>query len=585
MRIPFANRTADVDLPAVPGQPKVTVKAVIDAFRDQVPNNFEALFEAFVLLSPRKVRVTCRTSRALEDVCHLGLSFRDSPVIFHPCRSAKWVNITRLSYGVPNEAILAALSPFGKVHNIKMDTYKGVYVGVRNVLMDISTPIPSSLKIAEHWCNLFYPGQTPTCFACRKVGHSRANCPEARDPLAPAIDAAAGVDPPILLSPARNDLMRQLVDSVVDRVAPHFPAAPPAPYAAAVRTGLDADPNTAGDRFINDDGLVGPKIADVGHVPDLPRADLNLTDVGLGGPQTIDDGPQLAVVSASGDSKINDVAPPGPPLHDDPTITDADHPGPKITDVGHPLAITGAVGDPKINDADLDGPKINDDGHTLVIPGDVGDPKINDADLDGPKIADEGHRDTSVLTSPDSQDTSSEDDFLDEGHSSALVIDTDAIDADDDASDGGMEVTTETFKRERSDDSSSDSSDGSPLRHRKKGKAIEHALSHLLTVATATPIPDDDDERSPDLISDPPVNPDNVAEPSLSVDTDCTDYPLTQATPIVKPSVPKASASQSSSSGLDMFLSQRTQPQPVVGTHVVLAPRHGGTLLNNFSFL
>ena len=33
MRIPFANRTANVDLPAVPGQPKVTVRAVIDAFR------------------------------------------------------------------------------------------------------------------------------------------------------------------------------------------------------------------------------------------------------------------------------------------------------------------------------------------------------------------------------------------------------------------------------------------------------------------------------------------------------------------------------------------------------------------------
>ena len=48
MRIPFANRTADVDLPAVPGQPKVTVRAVIDAFRDQVLRDFETLFEAFV---------------------------------------------------------------------------------------------------------------------------------------------------------------------------------------------------------------------------------------------------------------------------------------------------------------------------------------------------------------------------------------------------------------------------------------------------------------------------------------------------------------------------------------------------------
>ena len=86
MRIPFANRMADVDLPAVPGQPKVTVKAVIDSFRDQVPKNFEVLFEVFVLLSLRKVRVTCKSSRALEDVSHLGLSFWDSSVTFHPCR-------------------------------------------------------------------------------------------------------------------------------------------------------------------------------------------------------------------------------------------------------------------------------------------------------------------------------------------------------------------------------------------------------------------------------------------------------------------------------------------------------------------
>ena len=43
MRIPFANRTPDADLLAVQGQPKVTVKAVIDAFRDQFLRDFETL--------------------------------------------------------------------------------------------------------------------------------------------------------------------------------------------------------------------------------------------------------------------------------------------------------------------------------------------------------------------------------------------------------------------------------------------------------------------------------------------------------------------------------------------------------------
>ena len=48
MRIPFANRTADVDFPAVPGQLKVTIKTVIGSFREHVSSNFE-----FVFLPPR----------------------------------------------------------------------------------------------------------------------------------------------------------------------------------------------------------------------------------------------------------------------------------------------------------------------------------------------------------------------------------------------------------------------------------------------------------------------------------------------------------------------------------------------------
>ena len=67
---------------------KVTVKVVIDAFRDQLPSNFAELFEAFVLLSPRKVRVTCCSPRRLEEV---GLTFQNTPVTFHPCKTAKWV--------------------------------------------------------------------------------------------------------------------------------------------------------------------------------------------------------------------------------------------------------------------------------------------------------------------------------------------------------------------------------------------------------------------------------------------------------------------------------------------------------------
>ena len=51
MHIPFANWTADVVIPAVAGQPKETVKSVIDEFQHQFPEGFRELFEAFVLPS------------------------------------------------------------------------------------------------------------------------------------------------------------------------------------------------------------------------------------------------------------------------------------------------------------------------------------------------------------------------------------------------------------------------------------------------------------------------------------------------------------------------------------------------------
>ena len=252
-----------------------------------------------------------------------------------------------------------------------------------------------------------------------------------------------------------------------------------------------------------------------------------------------------------------------PSTNGDQSITDEGLVCPKIDDAGQHGDSNLPSNDLHINDAGHGGPKIDDEGHQLVVDGTSDDLKINDADHHGPKIDDEGHRNTSVSALSDvSQDSMSEDGLIDEGHSFALVIDTDAVDADDDESDGGMEVGNQASKREHLDGSASDSSDGS-LRHCKKGKAIGDALSRLLTEASATPVPDDD-KRSPDLILETPVDPDPVDKLSWYVDTDC---PLTKKTPIVKPSVKINTASQSSSSGLEMFLPQKTQPKPVVGTH------------------
>ncbi|CAB3986639.1 Transposon TX1 uncharacterized 149 kDa [Paramuricea clavata] len=177
MKIPFSNRTVDVELPNTQGQAKVTVKNIMEDFHRQMGDDFPTLFEAFVLLSPRKVRITCRTALNMEEVCHFGLTFRDVRLKFNPVRTAKWVNITRLSYGIPNEVIADALKPYGKIIQIKMDSFHGVYVGVRQVLMELCKPIPSRLIIAAHSCNCFYVGQAQTCFSCHQTGHMTKDCP------------------------------------------------------------------------------------------------------------------------------------------------------------------------------------------------------------------------------------------------------------------------------------------------------------------------------------------------------------------------------------------------------------------------
>lgn len=73
--------------------------------------------------------------------------------------------------------VAEAFKPYGKVLSRNMDTYGKVYVGVRNVLVDIQSPIPSQMLIAGHRCNVFYPGQPKTCFSWQSLDHDIKHCP------------------------------------------------------------------------------------------------------------------------------------------------------------------------------------------------------------------------------------------------------------------------------------------------------------------------------------------------------------------------------------------------------------------------
>lgn len=175
--IPFVNRTCDIILSDHLDAKDINVREVIDELRSQC-DSFTDMFEAVVFMAPGRFRLTCKSSRKLEAAEQMGLLVRGWPVEFRPISTFKWVNITRLSYGIPEVEISKVLEPYGRIKIIKSEQYSNVYTGVRNVLMEVRHDIPARIRIAGHWCFVHYKGQKKLCFQCGKEGHMRGNCPD-----------------------------------------------------------------------------------------------------------------------------------------------------------------------------------------------------------------------------------------------------------------------------------------------------------------------------------------------------------------------------------------------------------------------
>ena len=173
--IPHLNKTVDILLSERIDARTVNVREVIDDLRGQV-DDYTAVFEAVVLMAPGRFRVTFKSSRKMEVAENSGLHIRGLPVDFVPVSQFKWVNVTRLSYGVPDEEIHRVLEAYGVIRLIKSEVYSLIYTGVRHVLMEVRENIPSRLKIAGHWCFVHYRGQKRVCFQCGKEGHQRDRC-------------------------------------------------------------------------------------------------------------------------------------------------------------------------------------------------------------------------------------------------------------------------------------------------------------------------------------------------------------------------------------------------------------------------
>ena len=103
------------------------------------------------MMAPGRCCVTFKGARKIEVAEHTSLTVQGLPVEFRPVSKYTWINVTHLSYGVPDEEISKVLSGFGEIRKISSEVYSCIYTGVRHVLMEIKQPIPFRMQIAGHW--------------------------------------------------------------------------------------------------------------------------------------------------------------------------------------------------------------------------------------------------------------------------------------------------------------------------------------------------------------------------------------------------------------------------------------------------
>ena len=173
--IPYASRTVDIILHPDCPLPKKGAKDVINLLKLR---ELSSDVEAVVQLSPERYRLTFHHARQMNAFANQDFYIHGKPVEFRSVSPFTWVYISRLSYGIPDEAITRALAPYsGGIKTIKSVAHENIYTGEHNVLMKITANIPARLRIAGHWCVVKYSGQKPVCFKCHKEGHVIADCP------------------------------------------------------------------------------------------------------------------------------------------------------------------------------------------------------------------------------------------------------------------------------------------------------------------------------------------------------------------------------------------------------------------------
>jgi hypothetical protein len=94
------------------------------------------------------------------------------------------IHIATLPPEVTDRVIKEVLTKYGEVLDIKEEFWTTSYRYVSNVVglaqNKLIGHLPSRIVIAGHTCDITYPGQPQTYFACNEIGHIFQHCPHRR---------------------------------------------------------------------------------------------------------------------------------------------------------------------------------------------------------------------------------------------------------------------------------------------------------------------------------------------------------------------------------------------------------------------
>ena len=175
-QVPFAARALVGTIPPLAMIDPVTITSLLDDFCSQfedLPTRVENLMQT----GHNTFIVHCYTRDHAEWLAISGLTYRTHLIVFKPASNTQWVKLTRVRYGITENAIKSKMSNFGTVLKIRQEKIRGIGISTYSVKIELQKPIPSRISVAQSPVNVFYRGQISQCFKCEQTGHLARNCP------------------------------------------------------------------------------------------------------------------------------------------------------------------------------------------------------------------------------------------------------------------------------------------------------------------------------------------------------------------------------------------------------------------------